>query len=140
MTSFVVMMCWCHTFCVYFLITQTKNTENLNVLACLVYAVGSVDSLFIILGVFGIAAQVHLIAVQTKSHFQRISYRNLDSNLSFSTIRGNARGRQFFRRHVKSWSLIKIKFFTDNFFECNTPLKLEQFSISQTVNLLVMQA
>ncbi len=54
-------------------------------------------------------------------------------------MRKSAKIQGFIRRHVKSWSLIKIVFFADNFFESNTPLKLEKFCIVQTANMLVMQ-
>lgn len=140
MNVFTAMLCWGHILCLYFLVQQSRSEDKVNVVACILFALASINAIFIIVVAFKIAAQVYVRSVEGKHYFETKIFKRLqDSGINLENWKEIQRRRMFIRRQVKSWSHIKIMFFSANYFESKTPLKLEEFCISQTVSLLVME-
>jgi len=92
----------------------------------------AVDSLVMIVGVFGEASQVYV----TSLNFHLYAKRFLVNQIGKSSR--CYKSRRYILRHMKSWYLIRIGFFSSNFFDQTTPLVLADFCIISTINLLLL--
>lgn len=87
-----------------------------------------VNTVLVTLIVFGKASQVYPLSVKvSQSCIQIITSMQIENSRSF-------------RKVVKSWAKMKIRFFGNNYFDQLTPLVFEQFCFDTTITLLLIGA
>ncbi len=109
-----------------------SDTINGTSTAQLLFLLLAVDTFFIVMTVFGQASKTHSISEkvtrETRNHYWLL--RNKSNNKCECEI---------VTKHMRSWSNNRIQFFDSNFFESLTPLRLEEFCVTTSANLLLLK-
>lgn len=122
MNVFVVVLLDVQIISLYVLVAMNVD-QAISVLLVMI----SVDSFLAVFIVFGKASRVCPMSAKVK----QVCFKAVASAKT-----GNP--RNFYRKVVRSWSSIKIGFFSNNFFDQLTPLKFEQFCFDSTITLLLL--
>jgi len=91
-----------------------------------------VETLIVIVGVFGEASQVYVASLNFDHHAKWFLVNQIGRSSKCH------KSRRYMRRHMKSWYFIRIGFFSSNFFDRTSPLVLADFCVNRTINLLLL--
>ncbi len=90
----------------------------------LLYVWGEVVIFSMIMFVFGILADVNNVSIEVN--------KKINGSLELKRIK-------WFKRWIRSYPVQKIYFWESNFMDRLTPLNIQSFAVTQTVNLMLLQ-
>lgn len=115
--GFIIYMPACVSVCVYLVAGRWNELDFMSLLMFSNYAQAASVTIML---VFQYAVKVYVVSESIKFNVPR-GYRNV----------------ALVKRYWKSFQVVKVNFFSSNFFESTTPMVIMDFAVSQAINLVL---